>query len=107
MTESMNLEGSSNTYNFWELTREEMQEELWRRLYNIWQDPDRRKLNFTEFDSFVFPYYNMTSFMNGGSQPLGMHVICGPATVKFLGSEEQNKIWYPKFVNYEIITCYA
>ncbi len=36
-----------------------------------------------------------------------MHLICGPATVKFLGSEEQQKIWYPKFVSYEIVTCYA
>ncbi len=107
MNETMNLEGSGNTYDFWELSREEMQEELWRRVHNLWQDPDRRKKVYTEFDSFVFPYYQPSGFMQSASQPLGMHLICGPATVKFLGSEEQQQIWYPKFVNYEIVTCYA
>ncbi len=66
MHDNMNLEGSNNTYDFWELSRGEMQEELWRRVHNIWQDADRRKQVFTEFDSFVFPYYQPVTFMQSG-----------------------------------------
>ena len=73
MMDACEVEGSNNTYDFWELSRSGMQEELWRRTSNLWKDPERRKLVFTERDPLAFPYFMAAGYYQSGSQPMSLH----------------------------------
>lgn len=99
---------TANDPMFMENSQAEMQKILWQRLNHIWLKDDGKvkKQLFDNYDPTVFPY-SIWEFLMQGGFPTAMHHICGIAALKYLGSEEQNKLWMEKFKSFEIVTCYS
>ena len=103
----LNADNIRSTVGFAEFSREDQIKIQWKRNKAIWDDKTLREFFFTKNDPTEFPYKHWHADMDGSAIPTSMHMMCGPPTVKFLANEEQYKAWFQKFLNYEIVTCYA
>ena len=76
-----------NHPQFYDMSTEEKQKDLWRRIHFMHSDPELRKLFFDDYDPVAPPFLHWPFFMQG-TLPGGMHVLMGYTAMACLADEE-------------------
>jgi acyl-CoA oxidase len=94
----------STTPAYRELSKEEKQTALWKRVLFM-------KANYPHLvekgKAYEWPYSSWNELVCGASSPVGLNDTMFALAVKMLADEEQKNHWMPLLQNHKILGCYA
>ena len=92
-----------NTFEFYDMTTQEMQENLWKRMQVVYK---LHKKIFFEETMFKHPYVDGQAYFQS-TLPVTLHITMFRLCLENLANDEQKAYWLPKSQNVEILGCYC
>ena len=97
--------GTRNHLTWYELTPEEKQEDLWKRINVIYKE--HGKEYFKDYELLEYPYTQWVGYFQGLLPGVGLHIQMFWLSVVNLASEEQKARWMPEMRQLNMLGCYA
>ena len=97
----------TNHFKYYEMTVDEQQQDLWRRIKFMYTHPELSQKYFKNFEVLKYPFKPWLLYFQGPVPGLGLNYSMFLTTVQIMANEEQKQRWLPKIMNCDIFGCYA